>query len=162
MYDEYKHRRRKDMWKAFPPERIEQLRRSIRHMDAGRDKTILELAFVHGLTTTEIAEYSKQKGICGFQISRRTIQNVISKYVPDRNDYQNHSQAGKRRKDHRLFVEKHTKTNCVFCGSAESVEWHHMIPVALGGTAEPENMICLCSDCHDAVTAYQLKILRKK
>lgn len=166
MYDDFKKRKRHDMWRAFPHERMEKLKRSIRHMDDGRDKIILELAFIHGLTTTEIAEVAKTREDMLSRnhkpISRRTIQNIIAKYVPDRNDYQDHSQQNRGRKDHSAFIANHRKTNCVLCGSAEGVEWHHMIPVAMGGTAEPENMICLCSACHDAATAYQLRILRKK
>lgn len=166
MYDDFKNRKRRDMWKAFPHDRLERLKRSIRRMDDGRDKIILELAFIHGLSTTEIAEVAKTRDDMLSRnhkpVSRKTIQNTIAKYVPDRNDYQDHSQRGKGRKDHFAFIKNHRKTNCVLCGSAESVEWHHMIPVAMGGTAEPENMICLCLNCHEAVTAYQLRILRKK
>lgn len=51
------------------------------------------------------------------------------------------------------------KERCANCGGADQLEWHHMIPAALGGTAEPENMVCLCKDCHEAVTAYQRKIM---
>ena len=162
MYDDFKDRRRKDMWKAFPPERLEQLRFSIRHMDAGRDKTILELAFIHGLTTTEIAEVAKTRldmlSRNGRPVNRRTIQSTIGKYVPDRNAYQDHSQKDKPHSDHGFFAAHHTKERCANCGGTERLEWHHMIPAVLGGTAEPENMICLCKACHICVTEYHRKL----
>lgn len=33
-----------------------------------------------------------------------------------------------------------------------------MIPVFLGGTADDPNMVCVCHDCHKAVTAYQKQL----
>ena len=162
MYDDFKDRRRKDMWKAFPPERLEQLRRSIRHMDAGREKTILELAFIHGLSTTEIAEVAKTRldmlSRNGKPISRRTIQNTIAKYVPDRNDYQDHSQKDSPHSDHGKFAWNHQKERCAICGNTDKLEWHHMIPAFLGGTAEEANMVCLCHECHKHVTSYHRKL----
>lgn len=163
MYEDFKKRQRRDMWKAFPPERLKQIQRSIKHMDDSRDKIVLELAFLHGLTTHEIAEVAKTRldmlSRNGGPISVRTIQLAIEKYVPDRSAYQDHSQKDKPHSDHSFFAAHHKKERCANCNSTERLEWHHMIPAALGGTAEPENMVCLCKDCHEAVTAYQRKIM---
>ena len=161
-YDDYKDRQRRDMWKAFPKERLAQIRRSIKRMDSGRDKIILELAFVYGLTTTEIAEVAKTRldmlSRNGRPVSRRTIQLTIEKYIPDRSDYQDHSQRNKPHSDHGFFAAHHKKERCANCGGTEKLEWHHMIPAFLGGLADEENMICLCHNCHQAVTAYHRKL----
>lgn len=162
MYEDLKNRQRRDMWKAIPEERMKQIVRKIKKMSDGRDKIILELAFVHGLTTTEIAEIAKTRDDLTSRnhrpISRRRIQQVILEYVPDANSYQDHSQRFKQHGDHGFFATHHKKERCANCGSTERLEWHHMIPAILGGTAEPENMICLCHDCHQAVTAYHRKL----
>lgn len=163
MYEDLKNRQRRDMWKAIPQERMKQIVRKIKKMSDGRDKIILELAFVHGLTTTEIAEIAKTRDDLISRnhrpISVRRIQQIILKYVPDANAYQDHSQRFKQHGDHGYFATHHKKERCANCASAEQLEWHHMIPAVLGGTAEPENMICLCHDCHAAVTAYHRRIM---
>lgn len=165
MYEEIKERRRRDMWKAIPRERLKEIRRQVQEMPKSRDRTVLLLAFVHGLTTPEIAEIAKTRDDLMSRnhrpLSRRRIQQIILIYVPDANAYQDHSQKDKPRKDHSSFAwhHKHKKERCANCDGTDRLEWHHMIPAALGGTAEPENMVCLCKECHDAVTAYQRKIM---
>lgn len=162
MYEEYKDRQRRDMWKAIPAERMKQIVRKIKRMPDSRDKTVLELVFVHGLTTTEIRNLATERTDLMSRnhqpLSRRRIQQIIMQYVPDANDYQDHSQKDKPREGHSSFAWHHKKERCANCGNTERLEWHHMIPAALGGTAEPENMICLCHDCHQAVTAYHRKL----
>lgn len=39
---------------------------------------------------------------------------------------------------------------CVNCGSQDRVEFHHIVPVALGGTDAPSNVVPLCYTCHKA------------
>jgi len=39
---------------------------------------------------------------------------------------------------------------CVNCGSQDRVEFHHIVPVALGGTDAPSNVVPLCYKCHKA------------
>lgn len=39
-------------------------------------------------------------------------------------------------------------THCWRCGCARSLQRCHLIPKALGGTLEPENVMPLCADCH--------------
>lgn len=163
MYEEIKERRRRDMWKAIPRERLKEIRWQVQEMPKSRDRTVLLLAFVHGLTTPEIAEIAKTRDDLMSRnhrpLSRRRIQQIILIYVPDANAYQDHSQKESAHSDHGKFAWSHQKECCANCGSTERLEWHHMIPAALGGTAEPENMVCLCKECHDAVTAYQRKIM---
>ena len=39
---------------------------------------------------------------------------------------------------------------CANCGSAEAIEYHHIVPVLLGGTNRITNIIPLCHRCHEA------------
>lgn len=162
MYEDVKNRQRRDMWKAIPEERMKQIVMRIKKMPDGRDKTILELAFVHGLTTTEIRSVATQRTDLMSRnhrpISKRRIQQIILIYVPDANAYQDHSQKEKPHKDHGFFAAHHKKECCSNCGGTEQLEWHHMIPAILGGTAEAENIICLCHECHQCVSQYHRKL----
>lgn len=162
MYEKIKERRRRDMWKAIPRERLKEIRRQVQEMPKSRDRTVLLLAFIHGLTTPEIAEIAKTRDDLMSRnhrpLSRRRIQQIILIYVPDANAYQDHSQKESAHSDHGKFAWSHQKECCANCGSTERLEWHHMIPAFLGGTAEEGNMICLCHDCHRSVTEYHRKL----
>ena len=166
MYEELKNRQRRDMWKAIPAERLKEIRCNVQNMPKSRDRTILLLAFVHGLTTTEIEKLAQTRSDLRSRnnrpLSRRRIQQIIVQYVPDVNSYQDHSQKDKPHNDHGSFSWNHKKEHCANCGSTEKLEWHHMIPAFLGGTAETENMICLCHDCHRCVTEYHRKLFPDK
>lgn len=39
---------------------------------------------------------------------------------------------------------------CVNCGSGDEVEFHHIVPIALGGRDIPSNVVPLCYTCHKA------------
>lgn len=39
---------------------------------------------------------------------------------------------------------------CANCGSTDNIEYHHIVPVALGGTNRLTNIVPLCSRCHKA------------
>jgi len=39
-------------------------------------------------------------------------------------------------------------TECVSCGSKENIEYHHIIPLALGGSNRIRNIVPLCHRCH--------------
>lgn len=41
-----------------------------------------------------------------------------------------------------------TKENCEICGKKCKTEWHHIISVSNYGGNEPQNIVCLCKDCH--------------
>lgn len=38
--------------------------------------------------------------------------------------------------------------SCINCGSKENVEFHHVVPIALGGTNTVRNVVPLCHVCH--------------
>ena len=37
---------------------------------------------------------------------------------------------------------------CCNCGSTSDLQYHHIIPIAIGGKDINSNMCCLCYDCH--------------
>lgn len=39
--------------------------------------------------------------------------------------------------------------NCVNCGSDIGIEYHHIVPLALGGTNRLTNIVPLCNICHE-------------
>lgn len=43
-------------------------------------------------------------------------------------------------------------SKCRSCGSERNIEWHHIVPLALGGEDTFENMVPLCYECHKAIT----------
>ena len=40
---------------------------------------------------------------------------------------------------------------CYNCGSTENVQYHHIVPLKLGGTNNLSNIAVLCTQCHKAV-----------
>lgn len=40
---------------------------------------------------------------------------------------------------------------CVNCGSGDDIEFHHIVPLSLGGTNNYGNVVPLCWKCHKAV-----------
>jgi 5-methylcytosine-specific restriction endonuclease McrA len=45
-------------------------------------------------------------------------------------------------------IAAHTWTRCVNCGSAEHIEYHHIVPLANGGNHIFTNIVPLCYECH--------------
>ena len=37
---------------------------------------------------------------------------------------------------------------CCNCGSTSDLQYHHIIPIAIGGKDINSNMCCLCYNCH--------------
>lgn len=71
-------------------------------------------------------------------------------------DYKDHVKQRKEnqvRTDHRQEILERDGNACVRCGVSASDEEteltiHHIVPVSDDGSAEPENLATLCSDCH--------------
>lgn len=40
---------------------------------------------------------------------------------------------------------------CCNCGSKEELEYHHVVPVSLGGRDIKSNIVCLCYPCHQEI-----------
>ena len=47
-------------------------------------------------------------------------------------------------------LELHCGKVCVNCGSQENIEYHHVVPLSLGGTNKFTNIVPLCDKCHIA------------
>lgn len=158
--------RNRDMWKAIPWKRRAEIAKQIKRMPEGRDKEILRLAFIENLSTADIAEHAKTNELLRSRnhkpISKRRVLQIIAENIPDYNAYQDHSQKEDERKEHRKWIYHNKKTRCALCDSTEKLEWHHMIPIRRGGTTERENMICVCHNCHDAISKYHRKIFSEK
>ena len=153
-------KRRRDMWANIPWSRRAQIVSRAKRMPDGMHKTILLLAFEDGMSTQEIHDLAKNRPDLYSRnhkpVSKRRVLQIIAEHVPDYNAYQKKGEH-KERSDHYKFNWAHRddKVRCAFCGATNKLEWHHMIPVFLGGTADGPNMVCLCHPCHKAVTAYQ-------
>ena len=50
----------------------------------------------------------------------------------------------------KALVEVHGD-RCVNCGSDENIEFHHIVPLAIGGTNNYGNVVPLCWRCHKAI-----------
>ena len=50
----------------------------------------------------------------------------------------------------RRFVFRRDGGRCQNCGSAELLQYDHVIPFSLGGSSEPENLQLLCAPCNKA------------
>jgi 5-methylcytosine-specific restriction endonuclease McrA len=53
----------------------------------------------------------------------------------------------------RLQALARDRWQCQFCGKRSSLEVHHQRSRAQGGRDQPENLISLCSDCHQQLHA---------
>ncbi len=137
------------------------IRDQIGQMPNCNEKIILSLYFISGLSSTEIARYCEENCIQSrvyTNFTSRSIQNIVRKHFPEVAKYRKPNRENEKRREHFLFTKRNKATVCVNCGSAENLEWHHRIPLAMGGTTDPENMEVLCKTCHVAVTNYQRRL----
>lgn len=54
----------------------------------------------------------------------------------------------------RNLLEKDKKEigiQCCNCGSKEELEYHHVVPISLGGKDVNSNIVCLCYPCHQKI-----------
>lgn len=49
---------------------------------------------------------------------------------------------------------------CQICGSKLNPEGHHVIEYQYGGAATPNNIVTLCSKCHDAVHRGDITLMK--
>lgn len=45
-------------------------------------------------------------------------------------------------------LESKTENKCANCGSEISLEYHHIVPISIGGTNRLTNIVVLCHHCH--------------
>jgi hypothetical protein len=55
-----------------------------------------------------------------------------------------------------VLVRERDGGRCRVCGDPRDVEVHHIVFRSQGGGHDPENLVCLCADCHGAVHARRL------
>lgn len=53
------------------------------------------------------------------------------------------------RQSFKKLLRKVLGCNCVNCGSDIGIEYHHIVPLALGGTNRLTNIVPLCNICHE-------------
>lgn len=150
--------RKRDMYRNIPWDVRTDIVQRLENMPESNDKLICLLALRDGLSTTDIAYYCIDHDVLSRNsnpYSRRRIQQIIAENIPEYADYQVHRERAKKRADHLKFIADNKAERCAFCGEIENLEWHHMIPVMLGGDTDSRNMIPLCSKCHSVVTEYQ-------
>lgn len=137
------------------------IREEIEKMPDGNDKTICKLYFVQGMTTPRIARYCTENELrtrVNSFYTVRSIQYVIAKHFPEVKKYRKPNRENEKRRGHFTFIREHKKERCGMCGSQDRLEWHHMIPLDMGGKSDEENMICLCKSCHETITSYHRKM----
>jgi len=65
----------------------------------------------------------------------------------------------KSKRVRKLLVEKWQDIDgvvrCVSCGSSENIEWHHSIPIEVGGQDTFRNLVPACHSCHVAAHSWQ-------
>ncbi len=62
-------------------------------------------------------------------------------------------------KARRIRLEKMHGCKCINCNSSDEIEWHHVVPLEIGGNDVDENIVPLCYSCHKAVTNHQLVLI---
>lgn len=50
----------------------------------------------------------------------------------------------------RRIMKENLKSECVNCGSTVGIEYHHVVPLSLGGTNRLTNIVPICHACHMA------------
>ena len=50
-------------------------------------------------------------------------------------------------KEFRMLVEE-AGAHCIYCGSVDSLEWDHIVPLARGGPDTPDNLVRACTSCN--------------
>lgn len=51
----------------------------------------------------------------------------------------------------RHFIFNRDGNRCVICGSAINLHCHHIVPIGLGGSNSPKNLVTLCDYCHSLI-----------
>ena len=50
-------------------------------------------------------------------------------------------------------------SKCINCGSDTDIEWHHVVPIMVGGYDIPSNIVPLCHACHKSVTHCMMMVI---
>lgn len=141
------------------------IRDRIEAMPEGKEKKILDLYFVSGLSSSEVVRYCEENDIRSRNntfFTKRSIQNIVAKCFPEIKQYRKSNPDNEKRKTHFQYINSHERVRCGKCGGTENLEWHHMIPLSFGGEADDGNMVCLCKECHKKATEYARVFLKRE
>ena len=50
-------------------------------------------------------------------------------------------------RENKLLINEYSK-NCAYCGSAENLQWEHIIPISRGGPDTIDNQVLACQKCN--------------
>ena len=50
-------------------------------------------------------------------------------------------------KEFKMLVEDQG-SSCIYCGSTDSLEWDHIVPLSRGGPDTPDNLVRACASCN--------------
>lgn len=134
-----------------------------------RDKLILQYFLVDNLCASAIARRKDPAIVCYSnkcswhpQLSAASILRIIYKHCPYLKPVRNSRENDQRVKlmhRRKKMISGHIR-QCAFCGNVDKLEEHHMIPLAMGGTNDDENLVFLCRECHKVVTQYQRRVYK--
>ena len=137
------------------------VRNKISKMDQSeRDTQILRLYVFDGLTSKDIEKLHKFSSKRSKFIGCRQINNIVNTYFPELMKYRARPRTKKRvlaseDRNKEIAAKKELNwCNCWRCGKSGKVDMHHILPFSLGGTAEKENLMPLCEECHNSFTQY--------
>lgn len=82
--------------------------------------------------------------------------------LPEIKQYRKSNPDNEKRKTHFQYINSHERVRCGKCGETENLEWHHMIPLSLGGETDDGNMVCLCKECHKKATEYARVFMKRE
>lgn len=141
------------------------IKNKIQEMPSSNEKSILTLYFIEGKRPQDIIGYCEEHNIKsrnGTFYTTRSIQNIVSKHFPEVKQYRKHNLDNEKRREHFKYVRTHKKVPCGRCGNEAKIEYHHMIPLEIGGETVPENMVCLCQKCHQETSIYYRQLFKRK
>ena len=62
----------------------------------------------------------------------------------------------------RQQIIEHCGTKCVNCGSEVNIQYHHIVPIEMGGSDSLSNTVALCGFCHCLAHGKQIKRADRK
>lgn len=159
-----------DEWVSFR-ERLKALVKS-ENLSERNEKILTEL-IVNMRTTEELAylartdnDYEWLQSNQRRPMSGRRIKQILDHYFPEFKIQTTHKKNNPRTKIRneqtvlkQVIITKDSE--CAWCGSKESLELHHLLPVCIGGDNDSRNLMILCHDCHQEATKYFMSLLRQ-
>lgn len=123
-----------------------------------RDKHICELAFIHNMNASQIERLNDPLIVgmgnrsMGQPLSAQSILQICYKHFPMSAIRTPKKQRHSDQRNELAKARQHGSINkpkvCCTCGGTNTLELHHIIPIAMGGTNDYFNLVYLCHDCH--------------